>query len=90
LRINELASTHNERKATIINERKSPFFEAGLQEMMTSIKNDNPELLQCLTVSVKAVLEINVSMITQGKPLRKDKSIDLSTLKVLQEKLVKK
>ncbi|MBA7686671.1 hypothetical protein ES703_95122 [subsurface metagenome] len=36
--IKVLASTHNERKAAIINEGKAPFFEAGLQETMDDIK----------------------------------------------------
>ncbi|MFX0023057.1 MAG: UDP-glucose dehydrogenase family protein [Candidatus Hermodarchaeota archaeon] len=76
--IKVLASTHNERKATIINEGKAPFFEAGLQEMMDDIKKTNPELLQCLTDPVKAITETSISMITQGTPMREDKSIDLS------------
>ena len=76
--IKVLASTHNERKATIINEGKAPFFEAGLQEMMDDIKKNNSELLQCLVDPVKAVLETDISMITQGTPMREDKSINLS------------
>ncbi|MFX1310114.1 MAG: UDP-glucose dehydrogenase family protein [Promethearchaeota archaeon] len=76
--IKVLASTHNERKASMINKGKAPFYEAGLQEMMDSIKKSKPELLQCLTDPVKAVLETDISMITQGTPMREDKSIDLS------------
>ena len=76
--IKVLASTHNEKKAKMINEGKAPFFEAGLQEIMDDIKVNNPELLQCLTDPVKAVLETDISMITQGTPMRDDKSIDLS------------
>ena len=76
--IKVLASTHNEKKAAIINDGKAPFFEAGLQEMMDNIKKSTPELLQCLTDPVKAILETNISMITQGTPMREDRSIDLS------------
>jgi len=76
--IKVLASTHNEKKAALINDGKAPFFEAGLQELMDDIKKNNPELLQCLTDPVKAVLETDISMITQGTPMREDKSIDLS------------
>jgi nucleotide sugar dehydrogenase len=92
--IRVLASTHNERKAAIINEGKAPFFEAGLQEMMDDIKKNNPELLQCLTDPVKAVMETDISMITQGTPMREDKSIDLSfiesTAREIGEALKKK
>ncbi|MFX1391686.1 MAG: hypothetical protein ACFE9Z_16595 [Promethearchaeota archaeon] len=35
--IKVLASTHNEKKANMINEGVAPFFEAGLQEMMNKI-----------------------------------------------------
>jgi len=73
-----LASTHNAKKAKMINEGIAPFFEENLQEMMDNIKNDNPELLQCITDPVKAVLDTDISMITQGTPMREDKSIDLS------------
>ncbi|KKM04096.1 hypothetical protein LCGC14_1767650 [marine sediment metagenome] len=72
-----LASTHNEKKANMINEGIAPFYEADLQEMMDDIKANKPEFLQCLTNPVKAVLESDISMITQGTPMREDKSIDL-------------
>lgn len=89
--IQVLASTHNEKKAALINNRKAPFFEAGLQELMDNIKENNPELLQCLTDPVKAVLETDISMITQGTPMREDKSINLgfieSTAKEIGEAL---
>jgi len=62
----------------LINEGKAPFFETGLQEIMDDIKKNKPELLQCLTDPVKAILETDISMITQGTPMREDKSIDLS------------
>ena len=92
--IKVLASTHNEKKAAVINDGKAPFFEADLQEMMDDIKKKNPELLQCLTDPVKAVLETDISMITQGTPMREDKSIDLSfiesTAKEIGEALKKK
>jgi nucleotide sugar dehydrogenase len=92
--IKVLASTHNKKKVLVINEGKAPFFEAGLQEIMTKIKNTKSELLQCLPDPVKAVLETDISMITQGTPMRKDKSIDLSfiesTAKEIGEALKKK
>ncbi len=75
--IKVLASTHNRKKAALINDGKAPFYEADLQEMMDNIKKNNPEFLQCLTDPIKAVLETDISMITQGTPMRKDKSIDL-------------
>ncbi|NVM37214.1 MAG: UDP-glucose/GDP-mannose dehydrogenase family protein, partial [Candidatus Lokiarchaeota archaeon] len=76
--IQVLASTHNEKKAALINDGKAPFFEAGLQEMMDDIKKNNPELLKCLIEPVRAVLDTDISMITQGTPMREDKSIDLN------------
>ena len=76
--IKVLASTHNEKKASMINGGKAPFFEAGLQEMMDEIKRKKPHLLQCLTDPIRAVIETDISMITQGTPMREDKSIDLS------------
>jgi len=76
--IKVLASTHNEKKAKMINDGVAPFFEAGLQEMMDNIKNKHSELLQCMVDPIKAVLETDISMITQGTPMREDKSIDLS------------
>ena len=89
-----LASTHNEKKAKMINEGKAPFYEADLQEMMDDIKVNKTELLQCLTDPVKAVLETDISMITQGTPMREDRSIDLgyieSTAKEIGEALKQK
>jgi len=76
--IKVLASTHNEKKAAMINEGKAPFYEAGLQEIMDNIKKDKPDLLKCLTDPVKAIIETDISMITQGTPMREDRSIDLS------------
>ncbi|MFW9770701.1 MAG: UDP-glucose dehydrogenase family protein [Candidatus Heimdallarchaeota archaeon] len=76
--IKVLASTHNERKSAIINEGKAPFYEARLQEMMDNIKKKKPEMLKCLTDPIKAIIESDISMITQGTPMREDKSIDLS------------
>ena len=76
--IKVLASTHNEKKASIINDFKSPFFEAGLAEMLTEIKEQKPELLRCLTDPIQSVLDTDISMITQGTPMRADNSIDLS------------
>ena len=89
-----LASTHNEKKAKMINEGNAPFYEAELQEMMDDIKANKPELLQCLTDPVKAILESDISMITQGTPMREDKSIDLgyieSTAREIGEALKQK
>ena len=76
--IKVLASTHNEKKAAMINDGIAPFYEADLQEMMDDIKAKKPELLQCLLDPIKAVLETDISMITQGTPMREDKSISLS------------
>ncbi|TKJ27339.1 MAG: UDP-glucose 6-dehydrogenase [Promethearchaeota archaeon Loki_b31] len=92
--IQVLASTHNEKKAKMINDGKAPFYEADLQEMMDDIKANKPELLQCLLNPVKAVLETDISMITQGTPMREDKSIDLgyieSTAREIGEALKQK
>jgi UDPglucose 6-dehydrogenase len=92
--IQVLASTHNEKKAKLINEGKAPFFEADLQEIMDDVKANKPELLRCLLDPVKAVLETDISMITQGTPMREDKSIDLgyieSTAKEIGEALKRK
>jgi len=92
--IQVLASTHNEKKAKMINEGKAPFYEADLQEIMDDIKANKPELLQCLLDPVKAVLKTDISMITQGTPMREDKSIDLgyieSTAREIGEALKQK
>ena len=76
--IKVLASTHNEKKAKMINDGVAPFYEENLQEIMDVIKKEKPELLQCLLDPVEAVLNSDISMITQGTPMREDKSIDLS------------
>ncbi len=92
--IQVLASTHNEKKAKMINEGKAPFYEADLQEIMDDIKVNKTELLQCLLDPIKAVLETDISMITQGTPMREDKSIDLgyieSTAREIGEALKQK
>ncbi|MFX0070797.1 MAG: UDP-glucose dehydrogenase family protein [Candidatus Hermodarchaeota archaeon] len=75
--IKVLASTHNEKKAKMINDGKAPFYEANLQEIMDEIKTKKPELLQCLLDPVEATLNTDISMITQGTPMREDKSINL-------------
>ncbi|MHA2182173.1 MAG: UDP-glucose dehydrogenase family protein, partial [Promethearchaeota archaeon] len=56
---------------------KTPFYEEGLAEMLIEIRDSKPELLKCLTDPVQAILETNISMITQGTPMRSDKSINL-------------
>jgi UDPglucose 6-dehydrogenase len=76
--IKVIASTHNKRKADLINKGDPPFFEAGLKEMMTRIKNHTPNLLQCILDPVQAVIDTDITMITQGTPMLEDKSIDLS------------
>ncbi|MHA2392357.1 MAG: UDP-glucose dehydrogenase family protein [Promethearchaeota archaeon] len=92
--IKVIASTHNMKKAQMINDGIAPFFEERLQEMMDNIKSNHPELLQCITDPVKAILDTDISMITQGTPMREDKSIDLgfieSTAKEIGEALKQK
>ena len=92
--IKVIASTHNQKKADLINKGNPPFFEAGLKEMMARIKNNNPELLTCILDPVQAVLDTDITMITQGTPMREDKSIDLSyiesTAREIGEALKKK
>jgi len=92
--IKVLASTHNQKKAQMINDGIAPFYEADLQEMMNEIKKETPNLLQCLLDPVKAVLETDISMITQGTPMREDKSINLgfieSTAREIGEALKQK
>ncbi|MFX1595727.1 MAG: UDP-glucose/GDP-mannose dehydrogenase family protein, partial [Promethearchaeota archaeon] len=65
-----------------------------LQEILDNIKKNKPELLKCLIDPVKAVLETDISMITQGTPMREDKSIDLSfiesTAREIGEAITKK
>jgi UDPglucose 6-dehydrogenase len=73
-----IASTHNKKKAADINEGIAPFYEEGLQEIMDRLKNTNLNIFRCITDPIKAVLETDISMITQGTPMREDKSIDLS------------
>jgi len=75
--IKVLASTHNEKKAELINKGIAPFYESGLEEMLQEINEKNPNLLQCVLDQEKAVLETDISMITQGTPMREDKSIKL-------------
>ena len=92
--IKVLASTHNEKKAKMINEGKAPFYEENLQEIMDEIKGQKPELLQCLLDPVKSVIKTDISMITQGTPMREDKTINLgfieSTAKEIGEALKNK
>ncbi len=92
--IKVIASTHNEKKANMINQGTAPFFEGGLQEMMDEIKGSKAEMLKCVLDPIEAVLKTNISMITQGTPMREDKSIDLSfienTAKEIGEALKKK
>ena len=76
--IKVIASTHNKKKADLINSGAAPFFEADLQETMQKIKKHNPAPLTCVIDPVQAVLQTNISMITQGTPMREDRSIDLS------------
>ncbi|KKN31986.1 hypothetical protein LCGC14_0818430 [marine sediment metagenome] len=91
--IKVFASTHNEKKANQINNFVSPFFEDGLPEMLTEIGQQKAELLKCLTDPVQAVLESDITMITQGTPMRPDKSINLgyieSTAREIGEALKK-
>jgi len=76
--IRVFASTHNKEKAQMINDGRPPFYEKGLQEMMNELNKTNPELFKCLLDPVQAVLDTDITMITQGTPMRKDRSIDLS------------
>ena len=87
--IKVLASTHNQRKANMINDGTAPFFEAGLQEIMDDIKKSNPELLTCITDPIQAVLDTDISMITQGTPMREDKSINLSFIESTAQEIGK-
>ena len=75
--IGVLASTHNEKKAEMINNGVAPFYEEGLEEIMKDVKENKPDLLKCTLNQEKAVLETDISMITQGTPMREDKSIKL-------------
>jgi UDPglucose 6-dehydrogenase len=62
--------------------------------MLDDIKATKPELLQCLLDPVKSVLETDISIITQGTPMREDKSINLgyieSTAREIGEALKQK
>jgi UDPglucose 6-dehydrogenase len=75
--IKVIASTHDKNKAALINDGEAPFFEDGLQEMMHQIRKTKPDLLTCVIDPVQAVAKTNISMITQGTPMREDRSIDL-------------
>jgi UDPglucose 6-dehydrogenase len=75
--IGVLASTHNKKKAEMINNGVAPFYEEGLEEIMKDVKETNPDLLKCTLNQEKAVLDTDISMITQGTPMREDKSIKL-------------
>ncbi|TXT57226.1 MAG: UDP-glucose 6-dehydrogenase AglM [Promethearchaeota archaeon] len=92
--IGVLASTHNEKKAEMINDGVAPFYEEGLEGIMKEVNQKNPDLLQCTLNQEKAVLETDISMITQGTPMRDDKSIKLdyieSTAKEIGQALKKK
>jgi UDPglucose 6-dehydrogenase len=87
--IKVLASTHNEKKAEIINKGEAPFFEEGLEEIMNEVYQKDPELLRCTLDQEKAILETDISMITQGTPMREDKSIDLSYIENTAEEIGK-
>ncbi len=85
--IKVIASTHDEKKAKLINDGIAPFFEANLQEILDEIKAKNQGMLQCLTGSIDAIAATDISMITQGTPMRADKSIDLSFIETTAKEI---
>jgi len=87
--IKVLASTHNEKKADMINKGEAPFFEEDLEGIMHEVYEKNPDLLKCTLNQEKAILETDISMITQGTPMREDKSIDLSYIESTAEEIGK-
>ncbi|MEJ2248546.1 MAG: UDP-glucose/GDP-mannose dehydrogenase family protein [Candidatus Lokiarchaeota archaeon] len=61
-----------------MNKGEAPFFEEKLEEIMNEVYKKDSNLLTCTLNQEKAILETDISMITQGTPMREDKSIDLS------------
>ncbi len=78
--IKVIASTHNEKKASIINEYKTPFFEEGLEEMLERVKNQKPELLKCSTDPIQAIIDTDISMITQVSMTQANGLLELQVL----------
>lgn len=72
-------SSHNSRKATMINKGKAPFYEPELQENLEKVVKK--KLLKCTLNVEEAVLGTNITFITVGTPSKPNGSIDLRYVK---------
>ena len=87
-----ICSTHDPKKADLINKGIPPFYEPELEPMLK--RSVESGAVRCTTSPEEAVLETDISMMTVGTPMREDKSIDLqfieSTAREIGEALAKK
>lgn len=87
-----ICSTHDAKKADMINEGIPPFYEPELEPMLKRTVKSG--LVRCTTSPEEAILGTDISMMTVGTPMREDQSIDLkfieSTAKEIGEALTKK
>ncbi len=76
--IKVIASTHNKKKANLINQGIAPFYEVELEEILKEVVNRNDGNFKCLVGREQAILDTDISMIIVGTPLGEDKRIDLT------------
>jgi UDPglucose 6-dehydrogenase len=80
-------STFNQKKCDLINNGVPPFFENGLEELLTDAVGSGN--FSCVIGRDDAVEQSNISMIAVGTPMRSDNSIDLSFIEQTAEQLGK-
>ncbi|MDI6902704.1 MAG: UDP-glucose/GDP-mannose dehydrogenase family protein, partial [Methanocellales archaeon] len=74
-----IASTHDSKKAELINEGKAPFYEKGLDGILGDvIRSEN---LRVISERKEAVLNSDITFITVGTPSKPDGGIDLRFIK---------
>ncbi len=78
--IKVIASTHNKKKANLINQGIAPFYEVELEEILKEVVNRNDGNFKCLVGREQAILDTDISMIIVGTPLGEDKRIDLTLM----------
>ena len=76
--IKVIASTHNKKKANLINQGIAPFYEVELEEILKEVVNRNDGNFKCLVGREQAILDTDITMIIVGTPLGEDKRIDLT------------
>src|SRR3972149_5975449 len=73
-----LASTHDAKKAGLINKGVPPFYELGLDEMLQKVVREG--YLKCVLGREKAVFNTDVTFVAVGTPSKPDGAIDLQLI----------